>query len=246
MLNFNILIRNIPNLLTLVNLFSGCVAIVSLLNYKNYFIAALMIVISIIADFLDGLIARILNLKSLTGKYLDSLSDIISFGLVPAIFLFIIIEENYHLKQNIFYSLFPWTAFFITIFSALRLAMFNTYNNNSKLEYFKGLNTTVNTLFFISLKFITPKDIGYNIIITLIKSPISILIMIFISCILLISKIPMFSLKINTLYWNNNKYRYYLLLISIILIFFLGKFSIPCIVILYIIFSIIVNYLEKK
>lgn len=246
MLKINILKRNIPNILTLVNLFCGCVAIVSLLNYKNYVIAALMIMMSIIADFLDGLIARILNLKNLLGKYLDSLSDIISFGLVPAIFLFIFIKEIFFFKKNILYSFLPWTAFFITMFSALRLAKFNTYNNSSKLENFKGLNTTANTIFFLSLKFITPNDIGYNIIYKLIKNPISILIMIFISCILLISKIPMFSFKINTLSWKENKNRYQFLILSIIFIIFLGKTSIPCIVILYIVFSMIVNFLEKK
>lgn len=246
MLKFNRLINNIPNVLTLVNIFCGCVAIVSVLRYQNYFNAALMIMIATIADFLDGFIARILDSKSLIGKYLDSLSDIISFGLVPAVFLFIIIEENLSVKNNIFFALFPLTAFFITMFSALRLAVFNTYDNASKAEKFKGLNTTANTIFFISLKFITPNDIGYNTIMKIIKTPILMLIVIFISCLLLISKIPMFSFKINTLSWNKNKDRYHFFIISIICAIFLGRTSIPCIVILYIIYSIIINFLEKQ
>lgn len=245
-LNFNFFLRKIPHLLTLVNLFCGCVAIVSLLNYKEYFIATVMIILASIADFLDGFIARLLCLKSVIGKYLDSLSDLISFGLVPAIFLFLLLEEHFSLKNNILYSLFPWTAFLITMFSAWRLARFNTYNNDNKLDHFKGLNTIVNTIFFISLKFIRPHDIGYNIIYQLITNPIYMFIIICISCILLISTIPMFSLKINTLSWTNNQYRYQFLLLSIILIIILGKIAITCIVILYIIFSLLINFLEKK
>lgn len=245
MLNFNFLLRIIPHLLTLVNLFCGCVAIVSLLNYKQYFIATLMIIMASIADFLDGFIARLLCLNSVIGKYLDSLSDLISFGLVPAIFLFLLLEEHFSLKHNFFSSLFPWTAFLITMFSAWRLAIFNTYNNNES-NSFKGLNTIVNTIFFISLKFIQPHDIGYNIIYQLITNPIYMFIIICISCILLISRIPMFSLKIHTFSWSKNKYRYQFVLLSIILIMILGKIAITCIVILYIIFSLIINLLEKK
>lgn len=241
LLKCNLLIQQIPHLLTLLNLFCGCIAIVSLLNYKKYFIAALMIFLASIADFLDGFIARLLNSKSLIGKYLDSLSDLISFGLVPAIFLFLLIEENYAFKDNFLISLLPWTAFFITIFSAWRLAKFNIYDN--QLDHFKGLNTTANTVFFISLNFITPYDIGYNIIYQLIKNPISILIIISLSCILLLSNIPMFSLKIDTLSWHKNKYRYQFFLLSILLMILLGKFAIPCLVILYIIFSLIINFL---
>ncbi|XCI74881.1 MAG: CDP-alcohol phosphatidyltransferase family protein [Flavobacteriales bacterium] len=225
--------RHLPNVLTLANLFCGCIATVLLLEGPYYTWAALMTAFSLIFDFLDGLFARILHAKSPMGKELDSLADIVSFGLVPGIIVFTFLKNDLGKDHFLEYA---WAAFFITLFSAWRLAHFNLdiYQN----ENFKGLATPVNTLFFMALTITKSEDPGYALIQTIINSPILILTITFISCYLLVSTIPMFSLKFKSFSWNENKHRYIFLVLAGLFLIILRSSALPCIIILYIITSI--------
>ena len=151
-----------PNLLTSLNLLSGCIAVLSFLN-QYYTLGILLVLICALCDFLDGLVARALKVTGDFGKELDSLADVVSFGLVPGIIMYIAFlkalgMENFseiltH-KQYL-----PFFGFVITIFSAIRLAIFNTLSSN--VNGFIGLPTPANTLFFLSFPIfwvILPKD----------------------------------------------------------------------------------------
>ncbi|XOD67335.1 MAG: CDP-alcohol phosphatidyltransferase family protein [Flavobacteriales bacterium Tduv] len=236
---FYLMVRYLPNALTLSNLFCGCVAVVLLLKGPYYMCAAFMIAFSLIFDFLDGAVSRLLNVKSLIGKELDSLADMVSFGLAPGVIVFTFLNDKS--LQGGGGASYAWMAFFIPLFSALRLAHFNLDNVQS--ENFKGLSTPANALFFIGLTIISPGTPGYDWIREIISSPILILILIFFSCYLLASKIPMFSLKFKSFSWAENKHRYLFLMLSGLLLIVLRTSALSCIIILYIIFSI---FFKKK
>ncbi|KAA6314484.1 CDP-diacylglycerol---serine O-phosphatidyltransferase, partial [termite gut metagenome] len=121
----NVIVRGIPNAVTCLNLFSGCIACVMAFEAK-YEWAAIFIILSAIFDFFDGMLARLLKVYASIGKELDSLADDISFGMAPALILFSLLKEVLYpayllgLKDYI-----PYLAFLIAVFSALRLAKFN-------------------------------------------------------------------------------------------------------------------------
>lgn len=231
----------IPNALTLANLFCGCVAVVLLLQGPYYMCTALITALSLILDFLDGAVARLLNVKSLMGRELDSLADMVSFGLVPGVIVFTFLKDNslqelHFSGYPLHFSGYPWMAFLIPLFTALRLAYFNL--DKSQSENFKGLPTPANALFFIGLTIVSPGAPGYDWIREITSSPMSMLTLIFFSCYLLVSKIPMFSLKFKSFYWEENKHRYLFLILSGLFLIVLRASALSCIVILYIMISI--------
>ena len=190
--------KQIPNLLTCANLFSGCIGIVYAFN-GDLKMVAFFVIISGIFDFFDGFAARLLHVKSDIGKELDSLADVISFGFLPGVIMFQL------LKINSPTDILPYAGFIITVFSALRLAKFNI--DTRQTEDFIGLNTPMNTFFIISLPY------------------------------LLVSELKLFSMKINNLKWEPNKYKFIFLIISLVLLAFLKFAALPIILILYILFS---------
>ncbi|WP_238784137.1 CDP-alcohol phosphatidyltransferase family protein [Blattabacterium cuenoti] len=224
----------IPNIFTLLNLFCGCTSII-FLQSKNFNFSAIATLFSIIFDFLDGFFSRLIKNENLFGKELDSLSDMVSFGVVPSVIVFLLLKEN---------SLIPfieYLAFFIAIVSACRLAKFNISPN-----YIVGLTTTVNTMFFSSLSIIIknytiPFFINQKIIYLIIM-----LFIIFLSCYFLVSQITMFSFNFKDFSWKKNKMRYIFLLISIFLLLTLHMIAFPCIIIFYIIISVYFHRLKQK
>ena len=143
------IIRHIPNALTCLNLFSGCVASVMAFEAR-YEMALLFIVISALFDFLDGLAARALHAYSAIGKDLDSLSDDVSFGVAPSLIVFSLFKEmHYPAYMESVAGWWPYLAFLISIFSALRLAKFN--NDTRQTTSFIGLPVPANALFWASL-----------------------------------------------------------------------------------------------
>ena len=234
----------IPNFLTLLNLSCGVLSAIFMISSnaqitpKTVTIVMVLMIISLVADFLDGMVARLMNIGSPIGKELDSLADCISFGAVPGLMLFSIfnhlstdfIYENENLKISAL-SLF---AFLVPAFSALRLAKFNLDEDQS--TYFKGLATPSNTLFIFSLF-----SIYYNkgqIINPEIDTYLLIAVSIVFS-ILLIIDLPLFALKFKGLSWAENYYKYIFLIITIGLVAWLQVAAIPLIILLYIIISII-------
>ncbi|RZK73966.1 MAG: CDP-diacylglycerol--serine O-phosphatidyltransferase, partial [Pedobacter sp.] len=136
--------KHIPNAITCANLFSGCIGIVYAFN-GDLKTVAFFVILSGIFDFFDGFVARLLKVKSEIGKELDSLADVISFGFLPGVIVFQLlnIENSGYL---------PYLAFLIPVFSAYRLAKFNL--DTRQTEEFIGLNTPMNTFFIISLPYL--------------------------------------------------------------------------------------------
>ncbi|WP_185858614.1 CDP-alcohol phosphatidyltransferase family protein [Blattabacterium cuenoti] len=236
---FTKIIRIIPNILTFLNLFFGCISVI-FLQSKNFDKSAVFTLFSIIFDSLDGFFSRLIKNENKFGKELDSLADMVSFGIVPSIIVFLLLKS---MKKKI--PFIEWSSLFISIFSAYRLAKFNI--NTS----YNGLTTPVNTLFFSSLSIaITPSSIPIFFvkknIVNMFITPTSILFMIFFSCYLLISKIPMISFNFKGFSWKKNKIRYVFLLISTFLLLTLRTIALPCIIIFYIIISILMYFHRLK
>lgn len=216
--------KHIPNAITCANLFSGCIGIVFAFS-GDLFTAAYFVLLSGVFDFFDGMVARLLNVKSAIGKELDSLADMVSFGFLPGVVMFQL------LKASDFSSAYlPYLGFIITVFSALRLAKFNI--DERQTEEFIGLNTPMNTLFIASLPFIA-KDYP-----TVIGSSILLLAITAITSFLLVSEIKIFSLKFKQLTWAKNKFKFIFLILSAALIAFLKFAAVPFVLVLYIALSI--------
>lgn len=228
--------NNIPNFITILNLSCGFIGIIFIIE-GLLLLGSLMIVPALIFDFSDGLFARLLNAKSEIGKQLDSLSDMISFGVLPGLLMYSL------LKQYSFNTFLPYIALIIPAFSALRLAKFNI--DLRQTDSFIGLPTPMSAMFFGSLPFILYyKPLGiinicfFENILFLVFSTIFISIM-------LIVNIPMFSLKIKSLNLKQNLIIYIFLIVSVLLLLWQFLIAIPIIVILYILISITNNFFIK-
>jgi CDP-diacylglycerol--serine O-phosphatidyltransferase len=212
--------KHIPNLLTCANLFSGCIGI----DYAfggNLKIAAYFVIVSGIFDFFDGMVARALHVKGELGKQLDSLADMVSFGFLPGVIMFHLLQKS---SPDIVYL--PYFGFLITVFSALRLAKFNIDERQS--VDFIGLNTPMNTLFVVSLPYVA--EVYPN----LTNNTTLLLITTLILSLLLVSEIRIFSLKLNGLSWQANKIKYIFVLIALALFAWLQFVALPLILIIYI------------
>lgn len=226
--------KHIPNLLTSLNLFSGCIA--SVMAFQGeYLWVVVFVIIAALFDFSDGFAARLLKAYSPMGKELDSLADVVSFGVAPSLTVFTFLRSHLDIitTNSAVIEYLPYIAFLLAIFSALRLAKFNIDERQS--ESFIGLNTPANALFWISFCYglantvptVTPILIYLVLVAILIFSS------------LMVSEIPMFSLKIKSLKFKGNEYRYFLALFFIILVSLLGILGIAGGILLYIALSII-------
>lgn len=214
--------KHIPNIITCLNLLSGCIGILMLLK-GDYYTAFICVFASGVFDFFDGFVARLLNVKGLMGKELDSLADVISFGLQPAILMYVMFQK---VTTN---EYLPYLGFLIVVFSALRLAKFNI--DERQTSDFIGLNTPMNTFFIFSLPFIG--EIYPN----LIYSPYILIGITVIMSLLLVSELKLFSMKLSSLAWADNKFKYIFLILSVLLIILFKLVSVPIILLLYILFS---------
>ena len=220
--------KHIPNLLTISNLICGCIALYFTFQGELVF-TAYLIGLAAIFDFMDGAAARLLNVSNPIGKELDSLADMVSFGLVPGSVVFHLLEES-PLSQ------YSFMALIIPIFSAYRLAKFNVDENQN--ENFIGLPTPANCLVFVSIPLITTFN-SESTIAYLFEIPEILLIITILMSLALVSRINMFSLKFKNLKFQDNKFRFFLITMSIILLTWLEFSAIPIIILLYIMMSIV-------
>jgi len=236
----NIILKNIPNIFTLLNLLFGLVAII--FSFENLLISSLCIFIGIILDFFDGFFARLLNLQSDFGKQLDSFADFVTSGLAPGFILMQLIYQNENdvlIPEKIFHynNVIYLFGLLIPIFSAIRLAKFNIDENQK--NNFLGLPTPAVAIFIASLPLIAQYQIP-----TFVSSSIYLIFLSIILSFLLISNIPLFSFKISQGQNQKTKIiRILFVLISIILLLIFQFVGIPFIVVLYLILSIINNQL---
>lgn len=225
----NCITRHIPNALTCMNLFSGCIACV-MAFHANFEMAMLFIVIGAVFDFFDGLAARLLHAYSNIGKDLDSLADDVSFGVAPALIVFSLFKEiNYPDYLSFLANWLPYAAFLIAIFSALRLAKFN--NDTRQATSFIGLPVPANALFWASLIAGCKPIASYH--------PLLTLALVCLFSWLLVSEIPMFSLKFKNLSWKDNKIAFIFVIISAILLITLKIAGFAAVIVWYILLSIL-------
>lgn len=227
----NLIKKNIPNTVTCLNLFSGCIACVMAFEAK-YELALFFIILGAVFDFFDGLLARALNAHSVIGKDLDSLADDVSFGFAPSVIVFSLFKEmHYPSNIEILAPYLPYAAFLISVFSALRLAKFN--NDTRQTSSFIGLPVPANALFWGSLV-----AGAHEILISESMHPAYLFLLVCLSSWLLVSEIPMFSLKFKNLSWTDNKISFTFLIICIPLLVFLGISSFAAIIVCYILLSL--------
>jgi len=234
---------NIPNSLTCCNLICGCVA-TGCAFYGQYHYAVLMIVLGAVFDFFDGMVARALGVSSNIGKELDSLADVVTFGVAPSAILFYLFHEvhypilnfefiNFELKRFL-----PYTAFLMAAFSALRLAKFNL--DERQHQQFIGLPTPANALFWGSLV------LGEHAFLVSLKfNAIFLFLFMLLFCLLLVSEVPMLALKFKNLSWADNKQRYIFLLGCVPILLF-DPCALHLIIIWYVAVSIAFPKLVRK
>ena len=226
--------RYIPNTLTCCNLICGCIA-TGTAFYGNYQWAILMIIFGAVFDFFDGMVARALGVSSNIGKELDSLADVVTFGVAPSSILFFLFHEVYYPELLTSYfslkSLLPYTAFIIAAFSALRLAKFNL--DERQHQQFIGLPTPANALFWGSLV------LGqHNFLISQKFNVVFLFLFMLLFCMLLVCEVPMLALKFKNLSWKENKQRY-IFLLGCLPLLLLGVSSLAAIIIWYIAISVV-------
>jgi len=229
----NFIKNNLANAFTLGNLFSGCVGIVHLIS-GDYQTTAICIIISLVLDFFDGFIARAMNSSSNLGGQLDSLADMVSFGFLPGVTIFVALENLTFSGLPEFIPWIKYTGFLVTLFSCLRLAIFNL--DDDQKYYFKGLNTPSNTILIFGL-FYAFKTTGYFSF--LFENEIYLLIFTVISSWLLISPIKMIAMKFKSKQLKDNYPKLALLIGGILILLIFKTVGIPLIIIYYILISLI-------
>jgi CDP-diacylglycerol--serine O-phosphatidyltransferase len=240
--------KHIPNIITLLNLFCGSIAVLFAVE-GNLFMAAVFVILGIVFDFFDGFAARILDVKSELGLQLDSLADMITSGVVPGIVLFKLFEKSLgdfpysydftskEWNDNIT-SIVPLVGLLVTLASCYRLANFNI--DSRQTESFIGLPTPANTLFILSLPMILlTNDVAW--VNDLILNPWFLVGLTLFSCYMLNAEIPLFSLKMKTYGFKENAVKYVFLIISVIMLILLQFMAIPLIIVLYVLISLFMN-----
>ncbi len=227
--------KQIPNIVTLCNLLCGCAALYFISN-DAYPQAAFCIGLGLLADFSDGMVARALGVSNPLGVQLDSLADMVSFGVVPGYMLFSLLYENFYGTTAPEEWCIPWLAFpgfLFTAFAAYRLAKFNIDTRQS--VDFVGIPTPASTMFVIGLVMVKSYMYDGN---EWMFHPAFIYVITLILSFLMISEIKHFSLKFKNLSWKGNESRFIIIFVSIILLIIFRSLGICLIITLYIIMSI--------
>ena len=242
-----IVTKHIPNALTSLNLFLGATGVYFAIS-GHPDLTFFCIICAAIIDFFDGFVARLLNACSPIGKDLDSLADLVSFGLAPAAAFSSLLHffatgkwSGEFWELDFVNKLILILPFVLTIFSAFRLAKFN--NDSRQNEIFLGLTTTATGMFSVSFVYLAYSNENFPVIFT---NPIFVLFLIILLSVLLVSEIPMFSLKFQNFKWKGNENRYLLLIISVISLIFLRLGAFVFIIPFYVFFSVVINLIKKK
>lgn len=229
---FNELKKSLPNGLTCCNLISGCIAVSYALGGDAQ-TALLFIIIGAVFDFFDGFTARALKVSSPIGKELDSLADDITFGFAPSAIAFMMLKQC-AVPDSLLgaQKIYPYAAFVMAAFSALRLAKFNL--DERQTSSFIGMPTPANALFWGAL--------ACSVNAELLASPATayiIILMVFGSSALLVSEIPMFALKFKNYSWKDNKVKYIFLALSLAVIIPFGIGGLAIAILLYLMLSLL-------
>ncbi|MBC8619760.1 CDP-diacylglycerol--serine O-phosphatidyltransferase [Parabacteroides faecis] len=222
--------KHIPNTITCMSLVSGCIATVVALQ-GNLLWAAIWIIIAAVFDFMDGFAARLLKAYSPMGKELDSLSDMVSFGVAPGMIVFWMLSQA-SLSLGEIGRYIPYLAFVIPAFSGLRLAKFNI--DERQTTSFIGMPVPANALFWASAGYsLAPLAQANPVLFIVVTLAVALA-----TSLLLVSEIPMFSLKIKSVAWKGNERRYILVGCAVLFVALFGMLGIAGTILLYLLLSI--------
>jgi len=233
--------KHIPNSITCGNLLCGCLGVVQAFE-GNLVWAAYLVGIATVLDFFDGFVARLLKVPSPIGKDLDSLADMVTFGLLPGVVMFVLISASVdvtEVNQYVGSEYLKYIAFVITIFSALRLAKFN--NDTRQSDSFIGLPTPANAMLICSL----PLMLEFNSF-EFILNPILLCSLCVVMSLLLVAELPLFALKFKHFKWGGNEIRFVFLALSLILLITLQFLGIALVIVLYVLMSLINNLVLRE
>lgn len=248
--------RHVPNFITLLNLLSGCIAVIFAVQ-GSLIMAAVFVALGIFFDFFDGLAARALDVKSEVGLQLDSLADAVTSGVVPGIVMYQMLNialpntsRGTSTDWNVDETILEWnfnnlalTGLLITLASAYRLAKFNV--DDRQTDSFIGLPTPANALLILSLPLILSFQPG-EIVTSLILNEWFLIGLTLLSCYLLNAEVKLFALKFSDWSFKNNKVRYIFILLCLILVIVLQFAAIPVIIVSYVLLSLIFGDQKKE
>ncbi len=237
---------HIPNFITSLNLLCGCFAVVFAFQGIDYLaVSAVLIVLGSVFDFFDGTAARVLKAYSAIGKDLDSLADLISFGFAPSVILYQLMQHalfggafSFASQATVIQYVLLFSPFLITVFSALRLAKFN--NDSRQTESFIGLTTTANGINVSALALLFHFHSEDEFVKGLLLNTWFVVFYVVLFSFLLVSELPMFSLKFKSLAFGKNKIRFLFLAISLLLIATLQWFGLVLVIPTFIVLSVII------
>lgn len=231
--------KHLPNFITLLNLAAGCVALIMVFYDQTTWVLILMFT-ALIADFMDGLIARLLHVKSETGKQLDSLSDLVSFGILPAAMIFITLksillgdpELSIH-DLSLLPKVMLGLIVIVPIFAALRLARFNLLDD---LEIFIGLPTPAFAIFWTGIYY------NFSLDLSIFGQTVNawfFMALVLVMTLFMLIPLPMLSLKFSNFSFVPNFSRYLLIVLSLIIILLTGIPGLTLVVLTYILLSLL-------
>lgn len=228
--------KHIPNLITLLNLLSGCIALVFAIDL-NFEMAFFFVSLGIFLDFFDGFFARLFKASSPLGLQLDSLADMVTSGLVPGFVMFLMLSKNADS------SFIPYLGFIITLGSCYRLANFNI--DTRQTDSFIGLPTPANALLILSLPLVM-QHTSSELIYEFLKNQWILLAITAFSAYILNAEIPLFSLKIKAFNFSKNKLQIIFLTISVALLIAFQFLGIPLVILFYVLLSVLNNRTKSQ
>lgn len=232
--------KHIPNSITLLNLIAGCIAIIMVFS-GNAWLAGWLIILAAVLDFIDGFLARMLNAKSELGNMLDSLADVVSFGVAPGLISYRMILYSEQIYSGNYPEFIAYVALIMPAAAALRLAKFSI--DDTQKESFRGLPSPANGLFIATLPILLRNHFDIQFISLLLSNTVPLVIIVIIFSLLMVAPFRMLSLKFKNYSLKDNFNRYLILLISLLLLVIASASAIPIIIIIYIIISLVtVNY----
>ncbi|MEY4010995.1 MAG: hypothetical protein RIT22_119 [Bacteroidota bacterium] len=234
--------KHIPNAITLMNLFCGCIAVVFALN-NDFEMAFYWVSLGIFLDFFDGFFARLFQVSSPLGLQLDSLADMVTSGVVPGIVMYQLMGSSSSFPRW-GWAMEPWPflGFLITLGSCYRLANFNI--DTRQTDSFIGLPTPANALFILSLPLVIEFSNSFFIL-ELLTNPWILLVITLLSVYMLNAEIPLFSLKIKKFSFKENALQFSFLGASLLLLVFFKYLGIPLVIVLYVLLSVANNAFSK-
>ncbi|PZX47493.1 CDP-diacylglycerol--serine O-phosphatidyltransferase [Algoriphagus chordae] len=225
---------HIPNAITLLNLLSGVIGIIWVIN-GNIVSGAYFIILAAVFDFFDGFAARLLNVQGELGKQLDSLADLVSFGVLPGMILFQMAKVDSEIEW------LPYLTLIVPLLSAMRLAKFNL--DTRQTDKFIGLPTPANALFISTLPYFA---IQWPWVGTWLTSPFFLVAIAWVFAILLVVELPLIALKFKSYALAANKFRYLLIVIGLGLILLFGLAGIPILILAYLGLSVVENGMSSE